>query len=162
MFFVLEVGSRRVHVLGATAHPSGAWATRLARNLVAGFGERAPGFRFLLRDRDSKYTDAFDAVFAAEDIQILKSAPQAPKMNAHAERFVRTVRAECTDRLLVHDERHLRRVLEEYADHYNTGRPHRARELRAPLDDPDVIPFPARRIQRHDILGGLIHKYHDT
>ncbi|MFJ9361487.1 integrase core domain-containing protein [Streptomyces mirabilis] len=80
-------------------------------------------------------------------------------MNAHAERFIRTARAECTDRLLIYNEQHLRRDL---AEHYNRGRPHRALQLRTPADNPDVIPFPAQRIQRHDILGGLIHEYRDT
>ncbi|MDT0465482.1 integrase core domain-containing protein [Streptomyces gibsoniae] len=83
-------------------------------------------------------------------------------MNAHAERFIRTARAKCTDRLLIYNEQHARRVLTEYAEHYDRGRPHRALHLRVPADDPDVIPFPAQRIQRHDILGGLIHEYRGT
>jgi putative transposase len=161
-FFVMEVKTRTVHILGVTAHPTAAWATQLARNLLADLGENASGFRYLLRDRDSRCTQAFDAVFTADGIEILKTAPQAPRMNAHAERFIRTARAECTDRLLIYNEQHARHVLAEYAQHYNTGRPHRALKLRAPADDPDVIPFPAQRIQRHDILGGLIHEYHDT
>jgi putative transposase len=86
-------------------------------------------------------------------------------MNAHAERVIRTIRAECTDRLLIYNERHLRHILAEYAEyaeHYSTGRPHRARQLRAPSDDPNVIPFPAQRIHRHDILNGLIHEYRNA
>ncbi|MGW0632269.1 integrase core domain-containing protein [Streptomyces sp. NPDC002758] len=162
MFFAMEVGTRTIHILGVTAHPTAAWATQLARNLTDDLSDRASHFRYLLRDRDSRYTQAFDAVFSANGIDILKSAPQAPKMNAHAERFIRTARAECTDRLLIYNEPHLRRVLAEYAEHYNSARPHRALQLRAPADDPDVIPFPAQRIQRHDILGGLIHEYQDT
>ncbi|MGW2936610.1 integrase core domain-containing protein [Streptomyces sp. NPDC001156] len=162
VLFAVEVGTRTVQVLGVTAHPTAAWATQLARNLLADLGDRASGFRFLLRDRDTRYTEAFDAVFTADSIEILKTAPQAPRMNAHAERFIRTARAECTDRLLIYNEQHLRRVLAEYAGHYNSGRPHRALQLRAPADDPDVIPFPAQRIQRHDILGGLIHEYRNT
>jgi putative transposase len=92
----------------------------------------------------------------------LTSAPQTPRMNAHAERFIRTARAECTDRLLVYNAQHLWHVLAQYARHYNSGRPHRALQLRAPVDDPDVIPFPAERIRRHDVLDGLIHKYHNA
>ncbi|MFF8035811.1 MULTISPECIES: integrase core domain-containing protein [unclassified Streptomyces] len=92
----------------------------------------------------------------------MKSAPQAPGTNAHAERFIRSVRAECTDQMLIYNEQHARHVLAEYAEHYTSGRPHRAPELRAPADDPDVIPFPAQRIQRHDVLSGLIHEYRDT
>jgi transposase InsO family protein len=162
VFFVLEVGTPTVHILGVTAHPTAAWATQLARNLLADLGERASGFRYVLRDRDSRYTQAFDAVFTADGIEILKSAPQAPRMNAHAERFIRTARAECTDRLLIYNKEHLRHVLAEHAQHYNSGRPHRALQLRAPADDPAVIPFPAQRIQRQDVLGGLIHEYRHT
>ncbi|MFD0503536.1 integrase core domain-containing protein [Streptomyces chiangmaiensis] len=83
-------------------------------------------------------------------------------MNAHAERFIRTTRAECTDRLLIYNEQHLRHILDKYAQHYNTARPHRALHLRAPADDPDVTPFPAQRVQRHDVLDGLIHEYRET
>ncbi len=158
----MEVGTRTVHILGVTAHPTAAWAAQLGRNLLADLGERTSGFRYLLRDRDSRYSQAFDAAFTSENIAILKSAPQAPKMNAHAERFIHSVRAECTDQMLIYNEQHARRVLAEYAEHYNSGRPHRALQLRAPADDPDVIPFPAQRIQRHDVLSGLIHEYRDT
>jgi putative transposase len=162
VFFVMAAGTRTVHILGVTAHPTAAWATQLARNLLTDLGDHATSFRYLLRDRDSRYTEAFDAVFTADGIQILKSAPQTPRMNAHAERFIRTARVECTDRLLIYNERHLRQVLAEYAHHYNAGRPHRALHLRAPADNPAVIPFPAQRIQQHDVLGGLIHEYRDT
>ncbi|MFC4036204.1 integrase core domain-containing protein [Streptomyces polygonati] len=159
VFHVLDVGTRTVHILGITAHPAAAWATQLARSLLTDLGQRAAGFRYLLRDRDSKYTQAFDAVFTADGIEILKSAPQTPRMNAHAERGIRTIRAECTDRLLIYNEQHLRHVLAEYAEHYNGCGPHRALRLRAPGDDPNVIPSPAPRIQRHNVLGGLIHEY---
>ncbi|MGW0828662.1 integrase core domain-containing protein [Streptomyces sp. NPDC002845] len=161
-FVVMEVGTRTVHILGVTAHPTAAWATQLSRNLLANLADRAAGFRYLLRDRDSRYTQAFDAVFTADGIEILKSAPQTPPMNAHVERFIRSVRAECTDRMLIYNEQHARSVLAEYAEHYNSGRPHRALHLRAPADDQDVIPFPAQHIQRHDVLSGLIHEYRDT
>lgn len=83
-------------------------------------------------------------------------------MNAHVERFIRSVRAECTDRMLIYNEQHARRVLAEYAEHYNTARPHRALQLRAPADDPDVVPFPAQQIHRHNVLGGLIHEYRNA
>ncbi|MFF0109642.1 IS3 family transposase [Streptomyces hirsutus] len=159
VFFALEVGTRTVHILGVTAHPTAAWATQLARNLMADLGGRAAGFRYLLRDRDSRYTQAFDAVFTADGIEILKTTPQAPRMNAHAERFIRTARAECTDRLLICNEQHLRHV---FAEHHNSSRPHRALDLRAPADEADVIAFPAQRIQRHDVLSGLIHEYRNA
>lgn len=161
MSFVLELGTRRVHLLGITGHPAAAWATQLAGNFLADVGERADRFRYLIRDRDSIFTDAFDAVFAAENIEIKKSAPQCPKMNAFAERWVMTVRAECTDRMLIVDDRHLRLVLDRYTEHYNTGRSHQGHglNLRAPFDDPNVLPFPAQRIIRTKILGGLINEY---
>ncbi|MFB6784768.1 integrase core domain-containing protein [Streptomyces sp. NPDC056352] len=92
----------------------------------------------------------------------MKNAPQAPKTNTHAERFIRSVHAECTDRLLIHNEQHTRRVLAEYAEHHNSARPHRALQLRAPADNPNVIPFPAQHVQRHNLLRGLIHEYSDT
>jgi hypothetical protein len=107
-----------------------------------------------------KFTDVFDAVFTSEGIEIKKSAPQAPKMNAYAERFVLTARTECTDRMLIFGQRHLRAVLDRYARHYNTARPHRALDLLAPADEPNVIPFPAGRIRREPLLGGLLNEYH--
>jgi transposase InsO family protein len=159
VFYVMDIGTRTVHILGVTAHPTAAWVTQLARNPPTDLGHRAVGFRYLLRDRDSKYTQAFDSVFTTDGIEILKSAPQAPRMNAHAERAIRTIRTECTDRLLIYNEQHLRHVLAAYTEHYNTGRPHRALQLRAPEDDPTITPFPAQRIHRHKILGGLINEY---
>ena len=159
--FVLELGTRRVQILGITEHPTAAWATQLARNFLAGVGERAGAFRYPIRDRDSIFTAAFDAVFASEDIEIKKSAPQCPKMNAFAERWVKTIRTECTDRMLIASDRHLRVVVEQYAEHYHSGRTHQGHglNLRAPLDDPNVVPFPAQRITRTKILGGLINEY---
>ena len=159
VFFVIECHTRRVHILGATRYPNAAWVTQLARNFVSDLGERAAAFRFLIRDRDSKFTDTFDAVFASEGIQIKKSAPQCPKMNAYAEHWIKTIRAECTDRMLIAGQRHLRAVLEEYTHHYNAGRAHRSLDLRAPDDDPNVIRLPAHRIIRNKILGGLISEY---
>ena len=120
-------------------------------------------FTYLIRDRDAKFTATSDAVSASIGTAVLPIAPQAPRMNAYAERFVRTVRAECTDRLLTGGERHLRAILSEYVSHYSTGRSHRGKgmNLRAPDDDPDVIalPVPAARIQRRTRLAGLINEY---
>jgi transposase InsO family protein len=112
-----------------------------ARNLLWNLGERAGRFRFVVRDRDAKFTAAFDAVFVTEGIEIRKIPPQCPRANAYAERFVLTARTECTDRMLIFGERHLQTVLNRYAHHYNTGRPHRSLGLRAPSDAPNVIPF---------------------
>jgi putative transposase len=161
--FVIEHRTRRVHLLGVTRYPGGAWLTQLARDLTAGLEEAGHRFRHLIRDRDAKFTSAFDAVFTASGIDVLLTAPQAPRMNAYAERFVRTVRAECTDRMLITGERHLHAVLAEYVRHYNTGRSHQGHDmsLRAPDDNPHIIPPPAPpdRIRRNPVLGGLINQY---
>ncbi len=161
--FVIEIGTRRVHLLGVTAHPTATWATQLARNLADQLEQAGQPFTHLIRDRDAKFTTAFDAVFAATGIRVMLTAPQAPRMNAHAERLIHSVRAECTDRLLITGERHLRTVLGEYVEHYNAGRSHQGHNmrLRAPDDDANVIPFPtpADRIRRRTILGGLINDY---
>jgi len=161
--FVIEHRTRRVYLLGVTRYPDGAWLTQLARDLTADLEEAGHRFSRLIRDRDGKFTGAFDAVLAAAGIDVLLTAPQAPRMNAYAERFVRTVSAECTDRVLVIGERHLRAVLSEYLEHYNTGRSHQGHDmsLRAPDDSPDIIPLPApaHRIRRKPVLGGLINQY---
>ena len=161
--FVIEHQTRRVHLLGITRHPTGQWATQLARDLAADLEEAGCRFTHLIRDRDAKFTTAFDAVLASIGTATLPIAPQAPRMNAYAERFVRTARAECTDQMLIAGERHLRVILSDYIGHYNTGRSHQGKdmELRAPDDDPDVIgsPIPAARIQRHARLAGLINEY---
>jgi putative transposase len=159
VFFVVEVGTRLVHVLCVTANPDGAWVAQQARNLVADLEDRASGFRFLIRDRDAKFTKDFDDVFAGNDTKVIKIPPRSPRANAFAERWVRTARSECTDRMLIFDGRHLRTVLGEYADHFNRHRPHRSLDLRAPTDDPNVIPLPVGRIERHQVLGGLINEY---
>jgi putative transposase len=161
--FAIEIRTRRVHLLGITAHPTGEWATQLARNLAAELEESGHRFTHLIRDRDAKFTTAFDAVFRTIGISVLPTAPQAPRMNAYAERFVRTARAECTDRMLIAGEHHLRAVLSEYIGHYNTGRSHQGdgMDLSAPDDDPDFAasPVPPAQIQRRARLAGLINEY---
>ena len=128
------------------------------RNLGLDFSDQ--GMRFLIRDRDSKYSGPFDEVFRSEGIRIVKTPVRAPKANAIAERFVRTVRSECLDWLLILNRRHLEGVLRVYVDHYNRERPHRARELRPPdLDQQRERPCEGE-IRRRDRLGGLIHEYH--
>ncbi|WP_370349878.1 integrase core domain-containing protein [Catenulispora sp. EB89] len=155
----MEVGTRAVHILGITEYPTSTWATQCTRSLIPDLGERAGEFHHPIRERDAKFTDALDAVFTSENIEVKKSAPQAPKMNAYAERFVLTARTECTDRMLIFSERHQRTVLHRYARHYNTAQPHRTLNLRAPADDANIIPFPAQRVRREPVLGGLINEY---
>jgi putative transposase len=160
VLFVLGLATRRVHVLGVTPHPGGDWVTQQARNLLMGLESRVGQPRFLIRDRDAKFTAAFDAVFAAEGIQVLRTPVRAPRANAYAERWVGTVRRELLDRMLIVGCRQLRSVLAEYVDHYNGHRPHRALGQAPPLGpaEPPVIP-PAGRVARRDRLGGLIHEY---
>ena len=160
MFFVLEVGTRRVHILGVTRHPTGEWVTQQARNLMLTLGERAVSFRFLVRDRDTKFTASFDAVFAASGISALRSPPRAPKANAYAERWVSTIRRECLDRMLIFGERQLRKVPTEYENHYNTHRPHRALEQLPPIADVGIGRGDVSgAVRRTEILAGLINEY---
>ena len=159
-FFVIEHTTRRVHILGVTAHPTGAWLTQLARNLLMDLDDARRGFRFLIRDRDSRFTATFDAVFTAIDVRIIQTPVRAPRANAIAERFVGTIRRELLDHLLIINQRHAAAVLHEFERHYNDHRPHRTLGQAAP-----ARPLPRRatteihKIQRHDRLGGLLHEY---
>ncbi|MGW9022704.1 integrase core domain-containing protein [Streptomyces sp. NPDC055722] len=158
----LEHGTRRLHITGVTAHPTAQWATQQARNLAADLGARVESLRFVLRDRDGKYTRSFDAVFEAEEMEVLLSAPQAPRMNAHCERVIGTIRREALDHVLIMNEAHARQVLAEYQHHYNRHRPHRARDQRPPeaQDQPAVRHGPhTQRLLRTRVLGGVINEY---
>jgi putative transposase len=132
VLFFIELGSRRIQLAGCTKNPTGQWVTQQARQFAWTLEERPGSFRFLIRDRDNKFTRDFDAVFASEGIRIVKTPVRAPKANAIAERVVRTIRAECLDWLLIVDKRHLERVLRVFADHYNSHRPHRSLDLKPP------------------------------
>jgi putative transposase len=157
--FVMEIGSRYVHILGVTANPDGPWTVQQIRNLLMDLGDRAAGFRFLVRDRAGQFTAAFDAVLAGAGIEVVKTPPRSPRANAYAERFVLTARTEVTDRMLIFGQRHLRTVLAEYAAHYNGRRPHRSQQLRPPRPDNPVADLSHERIQRRPVLGGLINEY---
>jgi transposase InsO family protein len=162
VFFVIEVGTRHVHVLGVTAHPDGAWTVQQARNLLIDLGERAGQFRFLIRDRAGQFTEAFDAVLSGAGVEVVKIPPRSPKANAYAERFVLTARTEVTDRMLIAGPRHRCAVLDKCAAHYNCHRPHRARNLRPPdygITMATTTSPSAARIRRRRVLGALIHEY---
>ncbi|MGC9671352.1 integrase core domain-containing protein [Planosporangium sp. 12N6] len=154
VLFVIEIGSRRVHLLGVTAHPVGEWVAQQARNLLVDLGGRVDRFRFLVRDRDTKFTATFDAVFAAAGIDVLTTPVRAPRANAYAERWIGTVRRELLDRMLVVGRRHLQSVLIEYVDHYNAHRPHRSLGQSPLLGSASVpVATSGRRVVRRDRLG---------
>jgi hypothetical protein len=159
VLFVLEVGDRYLHILGVTAHPDGPWTTQQARNLVMDLGEHAGRLRFLVRDRAGQFTASFDAVLVDAGVEVVKIPPRCPRANCFAERLVLTVRTELTDRMLIFGEQHLRRVLAEYAAHYNIQRPHRALQLRPPRPVSPVPEPVLGRIRRRPFLGGLINEY---
>ncbi|MFC9670024.1 integrase core domain-containing protein [Streptomyces sp. NPDC056949] len=164
---LIEHGTRRVHLAGVTVHPTAAWTVQQARNLAMAQGHRLESLRFLLRDRDSKYTRSFDAVLEANDVDILLSPPQAPKANAICERVVGTLRRELLDRMLIYNEAHARAVLAEYLRHYNGHRPHQFRQQLPPDSAEPATPatvtdLQAHRIRRQRLLGGLINQYERT
>jgi putative transposase len=158
VLFVIELERRVVHVLGVTTNPNGPWVTQVARNFAADLDDTGQRFRFLIRDRDTKFTASFDAVFASIGIETIRIPVRSPRANAYAERFVRTVRNECLDHLLVVSRRHLESVLDEYVRHYNQARPHRGLQLAQPIPHP-VTASRGGAITRRDVLGGIVHEY---
>jgi len=158
----IELATRQVHLAGVTTNPAGEWATQQARNILESFVDRTQPIRFLIHDRDSKFTAAFDEVFRPEGIRAIRTPVRAPNANAFAERWIGSVRRECLDRLLIVNRRHLERVLPVYVEHYNAHRPHRALQQRAPsgVPQPDSVTVVALdSVHRQDVLGGLIHEY---
>ena len=165
VLFFIDVGHRRIWITGVTAHPNALWVTQQARNVTGELADAGVEPRFLVRDRDTKYVASFDEIFRSEGAKILQTPFRAPNANAYAERFVRTVRSECLDHLLVVNARHLERILRTYALHYNRFRPHQALTQQTPAP---TLPAPTlaatgspslRHVHRHDRFGGLIHEY---
>ncbi|WP_246108192.1 integrase core domain-containing protein [Saccharothrix saharensis] len=161
MFFVMEVATRYVHILGATTNPDDPWTTQQVRNLLMDLDDPAD-FRFLIRDRAGQFTASFDAVFSDAGIKVVKIPPRCPWANAYAERFVGTFRREVTDRLLIINEHHLWAVLQRYANHYNHRRPHQALQLTPPRPDHPTAKPGSTSIRRQPVLGGLINEYEPT
>jgi putative transposase len=159
VLFLIELQTRRVHVLGATAHPDSAWVSQQARSLA--IDERYSGVRFLLRDRDAKFSGPFDEVLRTEGVRIIRTPIRAPRANAFAERFVGTLRRECLDHVLIYGRRHFERVLQTYVAHYMKERPHRGLGLGVPARDraPQIRGAIRTPVERRDVLGGLIHEY---
>jgi transposase InsO family protein len=171
VLFAIELHTRLVRLVGVTDHPNGLWIVQRAREFSMNREPRTAGVtsapRFLIRDRDSKFTRAFDDVFTADGIRTVKAPVQAPNANAFAERWVRTVRQECVDWMLIWGRRHLEHVLDEYVRHYNDERPHRSLELRPPraINEASVVrvgAVAAMAIRRQDCLGGLVHEYYEA
>ena len=166
VLFFIEVGRRRIWITGVTSHPNATWVTQQARNVAGDIADTGIDIKFLVRDRDTKYVASFDSVFRSEGAQILQTPFRTPNANAYAERFVRTVRTECLDHLLIANARHLERILRIYAQHYNEHRPHQGLSQQIPAP---ALPSPLmsatrgqsqpRHIRRRDRLGGLIHEY---
>jgi putative transposase len=158
VLFFIEHAARRVYLAGCTAHPNADWVTQQARQMVWKLEERELPIRFLIHDNDTKFTESFDRVFSSERIEIIHTPFQAPNANAIAERWVRSVREECLDKLIILNERHLRQVLAEYQDYFNTRRPHQGIEQDSPLG---LEPIPIEGPIRHrDVLGGIIRDYY--
>jgi len=157
VLFFVHLGTRRVYLAGCTQHPTATWVAQQARQMVWHLQDGALPIRFILHDRDTKYCAAFDRVFAGEGVEVVHTPYRAPNANAVAERWIRSAREECLDRLLILNEQHLHRVLTEYVAYFNRRRPHQGLDQRCPI--PLVGTPPEGDIQRRDILGGIIHDY---
>ena len=158
VLFFIELGTRRVHFAGCTTNPDGAWVTQQARQMTWNLDDADKRFRFLIRDRDKKFTEAFDTIFRSEGLKIIRTPIQAPNANSYAERWVRSARSECLDQIIVVNQAHLRSVLTEYVTFYNTRRPHQGIDQQSP-----IIRLPEKfegSVQKRPVLGGIINDYY--
>ena len=158
VLFFIEIGSRRIHLAGCTGNPTSVWVTQQARQLCWSLDEQTPPIRFLIHDRDTKFPAAFDTVFEASGIEVIHTPYRTPTANAFAERWVRSVRGECLDRLLIVNEQHLRQTLQAYVAYYNARRPHQGLDQQCPIPFEPVLHPDS--VQRRDILGGILHDYY--
>ena len=159
VFFFIELGTRRIHLAGITSKTNSAWVAQQARQLMWKIGDNND-FRFLIRDRDSKYGDVFDRVFESEGIHVIPTPLHAPNANAYAERWVRTVWEECLDYILIFNETHLQHVLKEYIGYYETARPHQGLNQQTPV--PRQSSTASGLVQKREVLGGIINDYYRT
>jgi hypothetical protein len=158
VLFFIELGTRRIHLTGCTTNPNTTWVTQQARNLIWDLEAEPQAKAYLIRDNDQKFPAAFDTVFTSQGIEIVATPYRAPRANAFAERWVRSVRQECLDHILILNERHLRRVLQEYVEFYNQARPHQGIGQQFPISGPQrSIEGP---IHSRNVLGGIIHDYY--
>jgi len=158
VFFFIELGSRRVCLAGITANPNSVWVTQQARQFVWKFDEDNTNLRFLIRDRDSKFTDVFDNVFKSAGFHVIHTPLRAPNANAYAELWIRTVREECLDHLLIMNQAHLEQVLDSYIDYYETSRPHQGLDQQTPIPS-EPVPY-SGQVRKRDVLGGIINDYY--
>ena len=154
----IDIGSRRVHFAGCTPHPNGRWVTQQARQMVWELEGREPKIRFLIRDNDKKFSQSFDTVFRSQGIEVIRTPYRAPNANAFAERWIRSVREECLDKLLIIHPSHLRRVMRDYVAHYNSARPHQGIAQQIPI--PQRATTPDGPVYARNVLGGIIHEYY--
>ncbi|MFZ2098576.1 MAG: integrase core domain-containing protein [Anaerolineales bacterium] len=158
VLFFIELGTRRIYLAGCTTNPDLTWITQQARQVVWNLKDDSRNMAFLIHDNDTKFASSYDNVFSSEGIKILNIPYRAPRANAFAERWVRSVRAECLDHILVLDENHLRRVLKEYAQYYNQARPHQGIGQHFPVSGP--VNSTKGPVRRRDVIGGVIHDYY--
>jgi putative transposase len=158
VLFFIEVGSRRVHFAGCTTNPNAAWVVQQARQMVWELAGRDRPIRFLIHDNDTSFLQAFDTVFRSAGMDVIPTPYRAPNAHAHAERWIRSVREECLNKLLIINQAHLRRVMQAFVAYHNTARPHQGIDQQIPI--PGTAPIGTGPVRRRNVLGGIIHEYY--